>query len=50
MAMWWAESSTEAEEQKAYKDHADLLVTFIVESHNMVIERLNGTRGGLLFL
>lgn len=37
------ESSTEAEQQKTYKDFADQLVTFVVETFNLTIERLNGT-------
>lgn len=38
------ENATEAEEEKAYKDYADLMVTFVVESHNMILERLSGRR------
>ncbi|PJF19756.1 hypothetical protein PSACC_00385 [Paramicrosporidium saccamoebae] len=35
------ESSNESEQHKVYKDLADQLVTFVVETYNLTLERLN---------
>lgn len=37
----FVESSTEAEQQKIYRDFGDQLVTFVVECYNSTLERLN---------
>jgi hypothetical protein len=38
----YLESSTEAEQQKTFRELSDTIVTFVVETYNLVLERLNG--------
>lgn len=39
-----AESSPEAEQARAYNEYPEQLVTFVLESYHVTLERLSGTR------